>query len=96
MRTSFGQKTQVPGHGNGLVSTVTGVTPESVRTGRSRSRRTNSDSSRGPRARERAEARDDLRLREQAAAVLRVAAHDPVEAARVERGIAQHRVDDRA
>ena len=47
MRTSFGQKTQVPGHGNGLVSTVTGVTPESVRTGRNRSRRTNSDSSAG-------------------------------------------------
>ena len=45
MRTSFGQNTHVPGHGNGLVNTVTGVTPESVRTGRRRSRHTKSASS---------------------------------------------------
>ena len=30
MRTSLGQKEQRPGHGKGLVSTVTGVTPDSV------------------------------------------------------------------
>ena len=34
MRTSLGQNTHCPGHGNGLVRTVTGVTPLCVRTGR--------------------------------------------------------------
>jgi hypothetical protein len=33
MRTSLGQNTHSPGHGKGFVSTVTGATPLSVRTG---------------------------------------------------------------
>mgnify|MGYP001492485181 CR=1 FL=1 len=36
MRTSVGQKLQRPGHGYGLVKTVTGATPESVRMRRRR------------------------------------------------------------
>ena len=47
MRTSVGQKTQVPGHGYGCVSTVTGVTPESVRIGVVRSFAENSASATG-------------------------------------------------
>src|SRR5262245_11592329 len=47
MRTSDGQKMQVPGHGCGRVSTATGVTPESVRTGRRRRRAASSDAEPG-------------------------------------------------
>jgi len=44
---SFGQKMHSPGQGNGLVSTVTGVTPDIVRTGFMRSRSTTPGSNGG-------------------------------------------------
>ena len=89
MRTSDGQKMQVPGQGCGRVSTATGVTPESVRTGRMRRRAASSGSE--PAA---PNARSPARISLFEKSGLRMALDDAVERARVERVRARDLVED--
>ena len=93
MRASSGQKTQRPGQGKGRVSTVTGVTPDRLRTGRRRSRSTKAASSRCAGAG--AGSREDLAAGEEPATVLGMPLEDAVEPARVEPGLGGDRLDDR-
>ena len=77
----------LPGHGYGLVNTVTGATPLRVRIGfmRTRSRKGASASSQPfTRSEEMAEAADDLALRERPFALFGVLAHQLVQLRRIE------------